>query len=520
MPDVMPEKIMNSVLGKITDILVSGDGVTVPVSEDHYLSFMNPGIPISKKSFNYAIEGFGGKLRPKVDIDKLDESIGPENIDPTTISASIANDALEKYTSAESFSAICDLIPDTSRIIDGNSLNSWNPEGRVSHSYAMALRFSQVYDVQPSPDIKEKIEYWRSLLEYTPMVADILAGPGAPKIPGNPSPTDLVKAYREKSLAYQVAIIEFNNLRIAALSGTDQKAVHEYAINGAAHKMKVQLAEMDWVSSGYKGEYELITSAIKSVEGKSFTLLKSSYIDDFTNSLLLNPSSGASFPYTRPMIPDFANSNSGWTKFTFDSGSFNSNFDFNKHSSSIGGIVTNFGIGTGIPIGGLGNGKFERETWNKTIDREHFSLEFEMVRVPIYRPWLNLSFLKSGFWRFDQNNQVMKNTLLSDGKNPPSGLLPAITTDCIIVRNLKLNFGTNHQEFVDTKNTIGAGGGISYGPLFLGGSHDQDWGDKDFDHDWDKQTIEVNGMQIIGFVCHSLDKSPNPNPGITTNAWI
>lgn len=34
------------------------------------------------------------------------------------------------------------------------------------------------------------------------------------------------------------------------------------------------------------------------------------------------------------------------------------------------------------------------------------------------------AFIKSGFWPFDQQNQEYKNTLLSDGKRPPNGLMP------------------------------------------------------------------------------------------------
>lgn len=120
--NVEPEVLMNSVLGKITDVLLNGDGEVVPRSDDHYFAFMSPGIPMLEDSFNYAIEGFGGVERRNADPEKLNEAVGPQ--EGTGETAALAADALRKYQSAEAFAALCDLVPDTSGIIDSGRINT------------------------------------------------------------------------------------------------------------------------------------------------------------------------------------------------------------------------------------------------------------------------------------------------------------------------------------------------------------------------------------------------------------
>ena len=119
--NVEPDVLMNAILGKINDVLLNGDGETVPKSKDHYFAFMNPGIPMLGDSFNYAIEGFGGVERRNANPQHLDKAVGPQDnregataVDP----AALAADARRKYQSAEAFAAMCDLVPGTSNIID------------------------------------------------------------------------------------------------------------------------------------------------------------------------------------------------------------------------------------------------------------------------------------------------------------------------------------------------------------------------------------------------------------------
>lgn len=513
MNNVTPELLMNNILGKISDVLLNGDGKVIPKSDDHYLAFLSVGVPMLEETFNYAIEGFGGIMRQNSNIDKLSESVGPEKTTPddTLIPGTIseAADARRKYQSAEAFFALCDLVPDTSGIVDSNRINTWNPETRVSHAYSLALQFSQVYDREPDEETKRKIDRWRSLLNTTKIETDITT---EEKIEVTRE-SKLVKKYREKMLAYTAAALEYNILRISALSGEDENAVHQFAINGATLQMKLNALENDWISNGFRDDYDKINAALSSVEGRSFALLKQRYKQDYLRSVLTSPNSGANFLYTAPIPADFAHSDSGWTKFYFNSGSFKSNHKFSKSTSSISG--------GGMFIAAFGGSGNVKETKSATkIDTEKFSMSFQMCRVPIYRPSINLSFLKSGFWRFLPNDTVHKNSMISDGKSPPDGIMPAITTDCIFIKNLELDFGESHTKIKNEFKSKGGSAGIHWGAFNLGGSHKNNIGDTNSSRDWNEGKISIDGMQLIGFMCHTLDKSPNPNPDIKDDEWI
>jgi len=510
--NVEPEVLMNSILGKITDVLLNGDGEVVPRSDDHYFAFMSPGIPMLEDSFNYAIEGFGGVVRRSADPEKLDQSVGPQGAAPseTEVAAELAADARRKYQTAEAYSALCDLVPDTSGILETARINTWQPETRISHAYAMALQFSQVYNVEPDEETKKKIEYWRSLLQTTKTEVNIVTGEQVERT----TESDLVKKYREKMLAYYGEVLAYNNMRISALAGQDQLAVQQFAINGPIMQMKVRAAENDWISNGYRDEYDQINAAIAAVEGRSFALLKQRYKEDFFRSLLTSPSSGANFQYMAPVIADFARSGSGWSEFYFRSGDYQSNYKYRTSTTGGGG---GFSLGV-FSIGG--GGEVTKTKTEGTVNTETFNLTFSMARVPIYRPGINLAFLKSGYWRFDQNNQEYKSTLLSDGGNPPQGLMPAITTDCIFVKDLCLDFGESNSHYESELKNVSGSGGVSYGPFFMGGRHSSTDRDRTYEYSWTKEGLKILGLQLIGFLCYMPGKMPDPNPNIPEDQWL
>lgn len=44
-------------------------------------------------------------------------------------------------------------------------------------------------------------------------------------------------------------------------------------------------------------------------------------------------------------------------------------------------------------------------------------------------------------------------------------------TDCIFVKDLSLNFGEYNSHYLNQSKSVSGGGGVSYGPFFLGGYH-------------------------------------------------
>lgn len=515
--NVEPEVLVNSILGKVSDVLINGDGVVIPKSDDHFLAFMSPGIPMLDDDFNYALEGFGGVYRRNADQNDLEKSTGPQEQpaegdgqDPNepSVEQQLAADALQKYMRAENFYNITDLVPDVSGIVDSGRINTWNPEARISRVYAMALQQSQVYDNEPDEATRKKLENWRSKLVTTRKEKDIITDEEVEVT----EESAIVKRYNEKMLAYLGTAMEYNNVRISAMAAKDQEAVHRMAINGPLLQMKVRAALNEWSSVGHKGDVDKLNAAIQSVEDRAFVLLKQRYKEDYFRSLLTNPSSGSNFLYYAPASPSFARAGSGWSEFYFNSGSFASNHQWKSSSTAAAG---GFHIGS---FGVAGGGKVENRRYEGKLDTENFHLSFKMARVPIARPGINLDYVLSGFWRFDQHNEIVKNVMLSDGKKPPGGLMPAITTDCIFIKDLYLHFGKSHSEFLSQSRSVSGFGGVTFGPFHAGAVHSETQGGQSSDANWESQGIRIPGLQLLGFVCFMLPQSPNPNPKITE--WI
>jgi hypothetical protein len=253
-------------------------------------------------------------------------------------------------------------------------------------------------------------------------------------------------------------------------------------------------------------------------------LLKQEYRDDLEKARLTGLSSGSDFFYTA-LVPGNVGRAAGWTEFTFSSGDFQSqaasSYSTRRwQASGGGGFLGIFGGGGG------GGGSSSREESHHKFSLDRFYLRFEIAQVPIVRPWFKQGFLLSKSWRFDQNNPEAKGEIVSDAGTPPKGLIPAYPTTAIFVRNLHMFLG--HSEgFSDwmtqhTSSRAGGGGFVNFGPFHIGGSYSRASSSGMTEHNrgnsWDNEGLHIDGMQVVGFKCHILPKSPNPLPDIT--AWI
>lgn len=453
------------------------------------------------------------------------------------IEALCADDASFKYICAENFANLVDFVPDvTQRREDGKTaLTVLYNEGSLSDRYKYALRMSQVMDYEVPADVQKKIDKFRKLLTQKEKKVDLITEEETTIT----TESELVKLYNEKMAKYTEALIEYNNIHKEALAGKDQAAVHEWALNGKAYYQKVKAAYNDWVNNGYKEEYEQISAYISQVMDRSMTMLKEEYKELLSQAALSGVATD--FLYTTISPSNFAKSK-GWSKFSFSKANYDS-FDTEK--------VKNHSFHLGVDVKAKAYNLFRSASVNDktSYDTEknsqrnlasynlnQFSLSFEVCQVQIVRPWFKSAFLSSKFWRFDENNLDCKGEMLSDGGTPPKGLLPAYPTSIIFVRNLELDFGSEsalkmftHQyentDFSSHTDFSVAGFGVGGGILgSVSGSLDiknNNSSSRDTNRSNMRQQgskLYIDGMQIIGYNCHVLEKSPNPNPDITK--WV
>ncbi|WP_300566919.1 hypothetical protein [Flavobacterium sp.] len=507
--NVLPQDLMNNMMGKIFDVITNGDGTVVPKSEDNFFAWCTPGVPFENEDFDFLSQGLTGVYKPKL-VKNADGTESTEVLTDEQREAEMAKDTTKMYQQAEQFARFVDVVPDASGIDDTKvRMNVKNDEGTLSDVYEETLRFSQVANTELSAADKAKIEKFRQLLQVEREKEDLITGEMVKVMEESP----LVKLYNEKMQAWIEASLEYNSARIDALTASTSRAVHNWSINANVLRAKVKFAYNDWVNNGYKNEFEGIAAKIDQMSARDLSLLKAQYKDALEKSKLTGLASGADFFYSSLAPANFAKSK-GWTRFTFTN---NDNSYYSKKTTQKWGASGGLSLGF-FTIGGSAGGS--KTEFDAKCDFSSFEMSFEICQVPIIRPWFKSNFLTSKTWRFAQGNEGFKSKFLSDGKRPPSAdsMMPALPTTMIFIRNLRIKFANSSTVSHALDSKVGGGGMVGYGPFFIGGSYESGNSERSRQHHDDSQGIYVDGLQCIGFKCHLLPKSPNPDPAI--KSWV
>lgn len=507
--NVLPQDLMNNVMSKIFDIITNGDGTTVPKSEDNFFAWTTPGVPFEASDFEFLSQGLTGVYRPRM-VTNPDGSTSTEVLTEEQRDAEMAKDTNRMYMQAEQLARFVDVIPDASGIDNTRvRMNIKNDEGTLSDVYEETLRFSQVANTELSAADKAKIEKYRQLLQVEREKEDLVTGEMVKVM----EPSPLVKAYSDKMQAWMEAALEYNAARIDALTASTPRAVHNWAINANVLRAKVKFAMADWINNGYKMEFEAIAAKIDQMSARDLSLLKAQYKDTLEKARLTGLASGSDFFYSAVGPANFATSK-GWTRFTFSN---SDNSYYSKKTTQKWGASGGLSLGFFTIGGSAGGSRTELDT---KADFSNFEFSFDICQVPIFRPWFKSNFLTSKTWRFAQGNEGFKSKFLSDGKQPPhrDSMMPAYPTAMIFIRNLRMNFSNASSVSSALDSKVGGGGMVGYGPFFVGGSYDSGKSERSRSHHFEGQGITVEGLQCIGFKCHLLPKSPNPDAAI--KRWV
>ncbi|AFM15021.1 hypothetical protein Mycch_0195 [Mycolicibacterium chubuense NBB4] len=538
---VEPSVLANAIMGKLYNVLTNGDA-TVPPSEDNFFSWNTPGTPIEVSDLEFLSQGLTGivkKSAAEALAGATAAAPAPASAPPAGASAApppaaaltddqlktlMAQDTMRMYSQAESLARLLDFVPDVGKMNNDQfmRMSVKTDEGTLSDVYDFTLRMSQVMKTDLPDDVKANIERFRGLLQKSVTKKDIITGEEATTT----EPSDLVNAYMAKMAAYDDAALQYNARRIDALTASDSRAVHDFAMNAQIYRDKVNAAMADWVSNGYKEDYEKIQAYIEQVSRRDMSLLKQEIVEDFDKARLTSPISGSDFFYTS-LVPGSFPTSSGWTRFGFSGGDYEVHQNSSTNSSSWNATAGGGFLGI---FGGSGDASSSQSLYesHSQVDTSQTSLSFEIAQIPIVRAWFRPAFLTSTAWRFDQNNVNVKNDRLSDGGAPPQGMMPAYPVTAIFVRKLALSLGqsTALQDAMNSQQASAQSGRgyASFGPFFLGGnaSHKTASGvtSSSYGYKYENNTMYVDGMQLIGFKCHIMPKSPDPDPAIPAAAWI
>lgn len=424
------------------------------------------------------------------------------------------------YMQAENFAHMVNFIPDMSGLPDKGDQTSFSTlenEGSLLDIYKKVLTMSEVAQFELDEATQAKLAKARSLLTKTVMKAtDFLSDEKEPVEVDSP----IVEEYNAKMAAYYDAYLEYNNHRLAALAGDDPKAVHDWAMNGQIYYTKVRSAMDAWKNIKY--QYEQISAFIANVTERDLSLLKAQYKEILQRSMMTGLVTGLEFPFTTISPANFAKA-SGWTEFNFSTRHFQDYADsqVNNHSLKVDQTSTSW---------------FHKQHYmyakeepyqemDMGADIANLDISFKICQVNIVRPWFKPSFLASKSWRFAPGSEDgRKGTLLSTGGPKPEGILPAYPTAMLVVKDVVFDFhdtqiASNFKHKYDQVSHDG-GLGVSVGFFGIGARGNVAVLDNK-KHDGNengiiqsKSKITIPGMQVIGYRCHMLDKSPDPLPSI------
>ena len=535
--DVLDQDVlMQAVIGEIYKAITTGDDVA-PASKDNFFAWVTPGYPVEPKDFEFASLGLTGetidtdelKRRVKEEIDQYMESrkaSGAETIeapDTKEIVARIKDDMQKenqqrRTNAADDFASMVDFIPDVSGD-DKALLKTMYGEGTLSDVYESILQMSQVKHSKLSEQDQKIVEKNRELLgEKTEEVTDIL---GEKTTQIKPSP--LMEAYNRHQEAYTEAVNDYFAKMITGTLG-DLKERNLWVHTAPTYRKKVDTAKHNWIVSGYKNQVESLTAQLAQIEDRDFSIFKQKCKD--LMEAYKKTSAFKDFYYTTFTPSNFVKSE-GWTQLSISSSKLGqaTHADSKSHSRSIT-TKSKSGFHSHSTKNTESSSSCNIST---SLKARSFSLSFEFCQVRIVRPWFKESFLTSKYWRFDPK-ESRAGQELSDGGNPPKGIMPAYPTSMFVVRNLSLRFDSKQDasSFSDDYKSKSASysGGVSLGFFNIsagaGYSNSDSSGraDSDLQMSKDGQSITIPGMQVIGFNCHVLDKAPNPSPDVSDEDWI
>jgi hypothetical protein len=451
------EDLLNTLLKKIYTTLASPDTITGVKTTRSFLSVCMPGIPLPPAALDF---GF------------------------TTMSP----DQMER---AADFSEFVNIIPQWGA--------SWRPSGRkLTDEYKKVIQGP----VLPQPNITEpervRYENAKKFLFTTARVQD----PNTGEISEMEVPSVWQTRYDEYEDRHKGTVEAYHIARANYLAYMNEPGQAEkWAALEPILRNRIVTAFKKWEGAG-KNKVEEAWGTIGNLENRG---LEASWQDRRARyDAYKQGAQIGDFWLTKYYPGKFWEDDAGWLDISL---THNEIHKVNEAEQ------VNWGGRAGASFGLWrvgGKVSYESQSTMAKCDIEGSSVSFQLALIPFLRGWLDAEVFGSRSWKFDSGT-VGASEYLSDGGIPPVGTMPMYPTGMLIVRNLRINFNKSSELNRTFMETIRGSGKVGWGPFSVRANYYKRIDKSSHDFVEDAAGLEVKGMQVIGFMCALLDKSPDPD---------
>lgn len=447
-------RTMNSFLSKLYTLITAPDSETGTnsLNENAFLSFVTPGIPL-----------------PMAAVDFLNFK------------------TLNDFACAARFSRFVNNIPKPTGFWVSSAVETWQAYKDAINSAIVEPRQLTAQQTVQLKDAQDKLYSYKSVIDKQTGTITYVT-----------QPSQLQKDYDGCRKIYESTLIKLNNVIITANNDPTSSAAEDLALNGPIYRQDVQDALQQW--NTIRNTVETAQELIAELSSDGPLLLFQEMRNDLQIMQMLDTKKAIYYPTT--YFPEqFWNSN-GWSSFSMAESEEHSYW--NDSTTNWGGGASG---GWGLWSSSVGVSHTDTRHYD-SCNTSGYKISFDLIQIPLQRSWMNSMLFLSRAWRL-QNGVAP----LSDGNPPPgtTGSLSLMPTSMLVARNLNVTINMTDTVNTSYRSETRASGSVGWGPFSVRGGYDNVSSGGTHDYTSNDGGIICPGMQVIGFVCDLVPKSPNPD---------
>lgn len=460
---VTDKELLDSLLEKLYHVIVGADDINKENSVGgNYIAFTMPGIPLGQSDLDFSFV------------------------------------ALSKLEVAADFGSVVNAIPPSS--------GRWFPSNRMIESIYKRVLNETIRPVVTLNDTeKKRLAAAQNFLTRYVDAIDLTTG-ATKKVPAD---TPIYETYQDRQTEYLNALTAYKSLQADYLGRKDDPAAQaQWVTKSPILRQQVKAKYDRWIVGGRKQVEAAINTIAELGRG---TGERWADLEERLRLARQTTPAGEEFYFTKYFPASFWDDghSKSWTKFTMSHEEVHT-VDESSSTSWGGGGGASYGLWSVSA-----SASYAEQKSHFKSDGELSGLEVELIRVPIRRSWWDPTVFGDRGWKFDPQ---VSNAVLSDGGHPPTGEMTAYSTAMIVARNLKLGVKLTTEENSHVATQFSASGSVGWGPFSVKGNYSRNTDKKTHDFVQTAAGIEAAGMQVIGFVCELLPKSPDPDTKLNWQA--